>query len=152
MSYHHPQNQPDNAIPAMIVIMAIIIIATALVVVKRIAYTLGADFQVTLHALIHIVAGGVIFYAAVFGAAYLGLLHKLGWTIGLLLAGTASVVWWFFCSVLDSMALDGQDPASETVFHYGDFPFWDSWWFQWGGTILLLVCVVVTGWRTWNDN
>jgi hypothetical protein len=152
MSYHQAQHQPDSAIPAMIGIGAIVIVVIALAAVKKVADALGADFWVVFYALLHMVIGLVVFGGAVFGAAYLGMLHNLRWTIGLFLAGTGSVVWWCFATVFDSMALGGQNPASETVFHYGDFPFWDSWWFQWGGTVLLLVCVVVAGWRAWNDN
>jgi hypothetical protein len=152
MSYHQTQNQPDNGIPAMIVIGAIVVIALAAVLSKTVADALGADFWVVLDGLGRMTIMLLICYGAVFCAVYLGMLHKLGSTIVLLLAGTASVVWWCFCRVLDSMALGGHNPASEMVFHYGDFPFWDTGLFQWGVTVVLLVCVVVAGWRAWNDN
>jgi hypothetical protein len=154
MSYHQTHNQPDNTTPVMICIGAIVIVVgiALAAVCKKVADALGADFWVVFHALGHMAIALLVFYGAVIGAAYLGMLHKLGWTISLLLAGTGSVVWWCFAPVLDSMALGGQNPASGTVFDYGDFPFWDSWWFQWGGTVLLLVFAVVALRRARNDN
>jgi hypothetical protein len=89
--------------------------------------------------------GLIIFGGLVVSAAYFGVLHRLGCAIGLLLAVMGSIIWWCFSRVLDSMALGGQNPASGMAYHYGGFPWWDSWWFQWGGSAVLLVCVIVTG-------
>jgi len=152
MSYHQNQSQPDSAIPAIIAAVALVVVVAVASLSKSIADALGADFWVVLYALGHSAIGILLFDGLVIGAAYLGLFHNLGCVVGLIVAMTASVVWWCFGTVLDSMALGGQNPASATAFHFGDPPIWDTWWFQWGGSGLLLVCVVAAGWCALNDN
>ena len=136
----------------MIGIGAVVVAGLVAALSKSIADTLDADFWVVLNSLGRMAIGLIFFGGIVIGALDLEMLHTLGGAIGLLLAVTGSVVWWCFGMVLDSMALGGENPASVTAFHYGDFPWWDSWWFQWGGSGLLLVCAVVAAVCAFNDN
>ena len=152
MSDHRNQPEQDTTIPVMIGIGALVVVGAVAALSKSIADALGADFWVVLNALGRTAMGLIFFGGLVIGAAYFGMLRKLGCAVGLLLAVTASVVWWCFGTVLDSMALGGRNPASDMAFHYGDFPWWDSWWFQWGGSALLLICAIVAGVCALNDD
>jgi hypothetical protein len=143
MSYDQNQNEAENTIPMVITIVSIVVIALVAALSEKVADALGADLWVLRHALVRMAIGFLVFVGIVIGAAYRRMFYNLKWTVGLLVAVTGSVVWWCFGTVLDSMALGGQNPASEMVFHFDGYPWWDSWWFQWGGTGLLLVFVVV---------
>ena len=142
MSYHHDHPEQDTTIPLIIGIGILVAVGVVAALAKNIADALGADFWVVLNAMGRAAVGLLFFGGLVIGAAYMGMFHRLGCAIGLLLAVTGSVVWWCFGAVLDSMALGGGNPATDMAFHYGDFPLWDSWWFQWGGSALLLICAI----------
>jgi hypothetical protein len=145
MPYENSSRRQRQADPVIVLavlgILAVIGVVAALA--KTIADALGADFWVVLNAMGRMAVGIAVFGGLVIGAFYLGLLHRLGWAIGLLFSTIASVIWWCFGTVLDSMAVGGIDPASANAFHFGDPPWWDTGWLQWGGSAVLLVFVVV---------
>ena len=154
MSYRdHSQNQPrpDTTVPTLIVLGALVVVGAFAALSKSIADGLGADFWVVLDAMGRTVMGLLFFGGLVIGAAYLGVFPRLGCAVGLLLSVAGSVVWWCFGTVLDSMALGGLNPASATAFHYGEAPWWDTWWIQWGGSALLLGFVIACAVRALDD-
>lgn len=106
----------------------IVVIAVGLFTlgVWKLSATLGADFQITLDAVLRSIPVVLIAGVAI-------LLLKLD--IFTSLAATATVLWLVWWRVVDSIAAGGQNP--DTAFIFGQ-PSWDTGWVKWGTEFVLL--------------
>jgi hypothetical protein len=152
MSYYQneSQHQPDRALAVALVIGVLIVVGAVAALSKSVADALGADVWVVLGAMGRMTGGLIFFGGLVIGGAFCGIFRRVEWMFCLLLAVTASVMWWCFGTVLDSMALGGLDPASTVAFPWNNY-WWDSWWFQWGVSALLLIPVIVCAIAAMDD-
>ena len=108
---------------------AAVLVATVffLVFVKKIANSIGADFEVTLEA---ITFSGLIVIIAGIALAFL----KPRITVSLAILGT--LIWPAWWRVLDSIAAGGKNPSADVIFMLST-PWWDTSLFKWGVELTL---------------
>lgn len=106
-----------------------------------IASSIGADFQTTLGAVVRslvalAVAGGIWWF--------------LRLAIPLLTVGLATVLWPIWWSVIESIALSGEN-ATALVFVSATTPWWNTGWFKWS-VEATLIGLFVYAWSRITNN
>lgn len=130
-------NQSNDALIALLLIP----IGAFLLVAWKISSSLGADFQVTLGALLYsLVIVGVI------GAVWWFTRFYIGATV----FAACSLVWPKWWTVLDSTAVVGNNFGG-IQFEPLDAPWWTSGWFYWGVEVALVACIFYFVYRHFND-
>ena len=112
----------DSGVGAIVVI----VVGLFMLGVWKLSTALGADFQITLDAVLRsipvlLIAGAAIWF--------------LKPDILTSFAATAAAVWPVWWRVVDSIAAGGQNPDTAFMFEQ---PWWDSGWAKWGVELALV--------------
>lgn len=110
--------------------IVVIVVGLFMLGVWKLSTALGADFQITLDAVIRsipvvLIAGAAIWF--------------LKPDIFTSFAGTAAGLWPVWWRVIDSIAAGGKNPDTAFMFEQ---PWWDTGWVKWGVEFALLGLVV----------
>lgn len=119
----------------------LIVVGLALLAISKFSRSIGADFQVTLEA--------VVCSATVLGIAG-GIWYFLRLNLALLATGTAAGAWPCWWKVLDSIAHDGANP-DKLDFLFPVAVWWNTNWFLYGVEVCLVAAAAYMVFRPANN-